>query len=82
MMGLTVRRNTISGRRPGCRRWSPCCCSILTLATSGLLLLVALFTTRHRTLHDLVSGLVVVRAGALTDDRAEAGTCTAERPAP
>ena len=34
----------------------------LTLATSGLLLLVALFTVRHRTLHDLVSGLVVVRA--------------------
>ena len=38
----------------------------LTLATSGLLLLVALFTVRHRTLHDLASGLVVVRARALT----------------
>ena len=37
----------------------------LTLATSGLLLLVALFTDRHRTLHDLVSGLVVVRAEAM-----------------
>jgi uncharacterized RDD family membrane protein YckC len=33
----------------------------LTLATSGLLLLVSLFTRRKRTLHDLVSGLVVVR---------------------
>jgi uncharacterized RDD family membrane protein YckC len=38
----------------------------LTLATSGLLLLVALVTTRHRTLHDMISGLVVARARALT----------------
>ena len=36
----------------------------LTLATSGLLLVVALFTTRRRTLHDLLSGLVVVRSHA------------------
>jgi len=36
----------------------------LTLATSGLLLVVALFTTRQRTLHDLLSGLVVVRLHA------------------
>ena len=34
----------------------------LTLATSGLLLLIALITIRHRTLHDLISGLVVVRS--------------------
>jgi len=39
----------------------------LTLATTGLLLLVALFTRRHRTLHDLVSGLVVVRRHAWHD---------------
>lgn len=38
----------------------------LTLATSGLWLLVALFTERHRTLHDLASGLVVLRAARLT----------------
>jgi uncharacterized RDD family membrane protein YckC len=38
----------------------------LTLATTGLLLLVALATVRHRTLHDLASGLVVARARALT----------------
>ena len=37
-----------------------------TLATSGLLLLIALFTARRRTLHDLISGLVVVRTRALT----------------
>ena len=34
----------------------------LTLAATGLLLLIALFTVRRRTLHDLASGLVVVRA--------------------
>ena len=38
----------------------------LTLAATGLLLLFALFTVRRRTLHDLASGLVVVRAQALT----------------
>jgi uncharacterized RDD family membrane protein YckC len=37
----------------------------LTLATSGLLLVVALFTRRHRALHDIVSGLVVVRVRAI-----------------
>ncbi len=39
----------------------------VTLATSGLLLLLALVTPRHRTLHDILSGLLVVRAGALMD---------------
>jgi uncharacterized RDD family membrane protein YckC len=39
----------------------------LTLATTGLLLLVALFTQRNRTLHDLISGLVVVRRHAWHD---------------
>jgi uncharacterized RDD family membrane protein YckC len=38
----------------------------LTIATSGLLLVVAAFTIRHRALHDLFSGLVVVRVRALT----------------
>jgi uncharacterized RDD family membrane protein YckC len=38
----------------------------LTLATTGLLLLVALFTIRKRALHDLASGLVVIRERALT----------------
>lgn len=37
----------------------------VTLATSGLLLLAALVTSRNRTLHDVVSGLVVVRREAL-----------------
>jgi len=36
-----------------------------TLVTSGLLMLVALLTDGHRTLHDIVSGLIVVRTEAL-----------------
>lgn len=46
----------------------------LTLATSGLLLLFALFTVRHRTLHDMASGLVVVRAQRLGTLTAGAGS--------
>jgi uncharacterized RDD family membrane protein YckC len=37
----------------------------ITLATGGLLLLVALVTQGTRTLHDIASGLVVVRASRL-----------------
>ena len=37
----------------GCRRFVFTLVFYLTLATTGLLLLVALFTVRHRTLHDL-----------------------------
>jgi uncharacterized RDD family membrane protein YckC len=38
----------------------------LTLAAGAVWLLVALITRRHRALHDLVSGLVIVRTQALT----------------
>ncbi len=38
----------------------------LQLASSGLWLLAALFTARHRAIHDIASGLVVVRSQALT----------------
>jgi uncharacterized RDD family membrane protein YckC len=37
-----------------------------SFALSGIPLLLALFNARHRTAHDIVSGLVVVRARALT----------------
>jgi uncharacterized RDD family membrane protein YckC len=66
MVGLTVRRNDDFGPPNGLQAFLSVLCFYLTLATSGLLLVVALFTTRHRTLHDLVSGLVVVRVEALT----------------
>jgi uncharacterized RDD family membrane protein YckC len=39
----------------------------LTIAVGFVLLVVALFTTRKRALHDLGSGLVVVRRRALTE---------------
>jgi uncharacterized RDD family membrane protein YckC len=66
MMGLTVRRDYDLGPPNGLQALVSVLLFYLTLATSGLLLVVALFTTGHRTLHDIVSGLVVVRVRALT----------------
>jgi uncharacterized RDD family membrane protein YckC len=66
MMDLTVRRNDDLGPPSGLQAFISVLLFYVTMATSGLLLLVALFTIRHRTLHDLVSGLVVVRVRALT----------------
>ena len=66
MMGLIVRRNDDLGPPTVLQALLSVLLFYLTMATSGLLLVVALFTIRHRTLHDLVSGLVVVRAEALT----------------
>jgi uncharacterized RDD family membrane protein YckC len=66
MMGLTVRRNADLGPPTALQAVVAVLLFYMTMATSGVLLVVALFTVRHRTLHDLVSGLVVVRVGALT----------------
>ncbi len=66
MMGLIVRRNDDLGPPTGLQALLTVLLFYLTMATSGLLLVVALFTVRHRTLHDVVSGLVVVRVRALT----------------
>lgn len=65
MMGLTVRRDFDLGPPTGLQALASVLVYYFTLATSGLLLLVALFTRRRRTLHDLVSGLVVVRVRAM-----------------
>jgi uncharacterized RDD family membrane protein YckC len=65
MMGLTVRRDYDLGPPTALQALASVLVFYLTLATSGLLLVVALFTRRHRTLHDLVSGLVVVRVRAM-----------------
>jgi uncharacterized RDD family membrane protein YckC len=65
MMGLTVRRNDDLGPPTALQAVLSTLIYELTLATSGLLLLVSLFTARKRTLHDLVSGLVVVRVRAM-----------------
>jgi uncharacterized RDD family membrane protein YckC len=65
MTGLTVRRHLDLGPPTGLQALASVLVFYLTLATSGLLLVVALFTRQHRTLHDLVSGLVVVRVRAM-----------------
>jgi uncharacterized RDD family membrane protein YckC len=65
-LGLVVRRNDDLGRPTPVQALIYTLLFYLTLATTGLLLLFALFTIRHRTLHDLASGLIVVRARALT----------------
>ncbi|HEY8288322.1 MAG TPA: RDD family protein [Acetobacteraceae bacterium] len=65
LAGLTVRRDADLGPPTGLQAVIFTVVFYLTLATSGLLLVVALFTTRHRTLHDLASGLVVVRTRAM-----------------
>ncbi len=65
MLGLTVRRNLDLGPPTGLQAAVSTAVLYLTLATSGLLLIVALVTTRHRALHDLLSGLVVVRVRAM-----------------
>jgi uncharacterized RDD family membrane protein YckC len=64
MMGLTVRRDEDLGPPTGLQALIFTVVFYITMATSGLLLLIALFTVRHRTLHDLASDLVVVRRGA------------------
>lgn len=65
IFGLTVRRDADLGPPDA---FQAIICVVLlyvTLATSGLLLVVALFTRRRRTLHDILSGLVVVRVHAM-----------------
>ena len=66
IMGVTVRRNDDLGPPTGLQALISVLLFYLTMVTSGLLLIVAFVTTRHRALHDLVSGLVVVRVRALT----------------
>ena len=65
MLGLTVRRSDDLGPPSLLAAVVSTLVFYLTLATCGLLLVVALVTLRHRTLHDLASGLVVVRVRAL-----------------
>jgi uncharacterized RDD family membrane protein YckC len=64
VLGLTVRRDEDLGPPTGLQALIFTVVFYITMATSGLLLLIALFTVRHRTLHDLASDLVVVRRHA------------------
>jgi uncharacterized RDD family membrane protein YckC len=66
IMGLAVRRFDDLGPPSALQALVFVVVFYVTMATSGLLLVVALVTSRNRTLHDLLSGLVVVRTRALT----------------
>ena len=65
LMGLVVRRNRDLGRPDPLEALICVACFYATLALGAIWLAVALVTTRHRTLHDLLSGLVVVRSEAV-----------------
>ena len=67
LLGLVVRRNDDFGRPTPLQALLSTGVYYATLATSGLLLLLAFVTVRKRTLHDLLSGLVVVRTRALDE---------------
>jgi len=64
ILGLTVRRDADLGPPDALQVLVFTLLFYVTLATSGLLFLVMLFTVRHRALHDMASGLVVVRRRA------------------
>ena len=67
MMGLVVRRDADLGPPDGAQALVWALGFALTLTfTGGLLwLLVVMFTIRKRALHDIIPGLVIVRAAAL-----------------
>ena len=65
MMGLTVRRNDDLGPPLVAQAVISTLLYYASFALCGLPLLLALLTTRRRTAHDLLSGLVVVRRRTL-----------------
>jgi uncharacterized RDD family membrane protein YckC len=66
IMGLTVRRDEDLERPTGLQALAFVLAYCATIALGAIWLAVALFTVRKRAPHDLISGLVVVRARALT----------------
>jgi len=66
LMGLVVRRDEDLGPPGGFAALIWVIGFYVSLALSGLPLLLALFSARRRTAHDVIAGLVVVRAEALT----------------
>lgn len=61
--GLAVRRDRDLGPPDGLQALLYTLGFALTIATGALWLLVVLVTTRHRALHDMLSGVTVVRRG-------------------
>lgn len=65
LLGLQVRRDSDLGPPGGLAALIWVLGFYVSLALSGVPLALALFSARRRTLHDIASGLVVVRADAL-----------------
>jgi len=66
LLGLTVRDHVDLGPPTALAALVWTVGFYASLALSGVPLLLALFNARHRTAHDILSGLVVVRSRALT----------------
>jgi len=66
MLGLAVRRNADLSRPDPWEAFAYVIGFVATIAVGWFWVCVALFTTRHRAFHDIVSGLVVVRRTAIT----------------
>ncbi|MBW4022498.1 MAG: RDD family protein [Proteobacteria bacterium] len=64
-VGLSVRRADDLGRPTLVQAIAFTGLLYLTLAAGVIWLAIAFFTPRRRAIHDMISGLVVVRAGAL-----------------
>ncbi|MCB8878923.1 RDD family protein [Acidisoma cellulosilytica] len=69
LVGLQIRRSDDLGRPTLLQGIAFTALLYLTLAAGVIWLGVAFFTHRRRTIHDMISGLVVVRAGALAPRR-------------
>lgn len=65
LLGLVVRRNDDLGPPTPLQALAFAVLFFLTLALGAIWMAVALFTVRHRTFHEIISGLVVIRARAL-----------------
>ncbi len=61
LMGLVVVRDDDLGAPTGLQAAIYMLFYLITMATGVIWTAIALFTTRHRTLHDMLSGCVVVR---------------------
>lgn len=68
-VGLSTRRSDDLGRPTLVQAIAFTGLLYLTLLAGVIWLAVAFFTVRRRTIHDLLSGLVIVRAGALEPRR-------------
>ena len=66
MMGIGVRQDLDLAPPSGLQALVFTVLFYVTIMTGVIWMGVALFTARHRTIHDMISGLVVIRTRALT----------------